>query len=188
MAQVGTGECKAGMKVEVDGQPYVVISNEFVKPGKGQAFNRIKIKNLMTARVIERVYKSGDKIDLADVEELSMRLLYKEADGVVFMDEATFEQTTIANELLEDIKGWLKEDLVYEVVLYKGNPISVVPPIFLDLVVIETSPGSRGDTVSGRVLKPATLETGMTIQVPIFINQGEKIRVDTRTGDYVSRV
>jgi elongation factor P len=188
MAQVGTGECKGGLKVEIDGQPYAVVSNEFVKPGKGQAFNRIKVKHLISGRVVEKVYKSGDKIDIADVAEATMRMLYKEADGVVFMDDATFEQVSIPNDNLTAVQGWLKEDLAYEVVFYKNNPISVTPPTFLEFVIVETAPGSRGDTVSGRVLKPAILETGVTVQVPIFIEQGEKIRVDTRTGEYVSRV
>ena len=188
MAQVSTNEFKAGIKVEIDGQPYVIVNNEFVKPGKGQAFNRVKIKHLITGRVIERVFKSGDKADLADIVEAEMRLLYKEADGAIFMDDKSFEQVKIANENLGDVTQWLKEDLVYEVIFYKNNPITVEPPTFLELLIVDTAPGSRGDTVSGRVMKPAILETGAKIQVPIFVEQNEKIRVDTRTGEYVSRV
>ena len=179
---------RGGMKVELDGQPYVIVSNEFVKPGKGQAFNRIKVKHLMTGRVIERVLKSGDKLDLADVSESEMRLLFKEADGATFMDEISFEQTSISNEIIGAATPWLKEDLVYTVTFYKSNPVAVVPPTFLELIVTETSPGARGDTVSGKVLKPAVVETGASIKVPIFVEQGEKIKVDTRTGEYVSRV
>lgn len=179
---------RGGMKVEVDGQPYVIVSNEFVKPGKGQAFNRIKIKHLITGRVIERVLKSGDKLDVADVTESAMRLLYKDADSATFMDEISFEQTTVSHETLGETAPWLKEDLLYTVTFYKGNPISVAPPTFLELVVTETSPGARGDTVSGKVLKPAVVETGASVKVPIFVGQGEKIKVDTRTGEYVSRV
>jgi elongation factor P len=188
MAQISTNEMRSGMKVQIDGQPYNIVSNEFVKPGKGQAFNRIKIKHLLTGRVIEKVLKSGDKLDLADVAEEEMRVLYKESDGIVFMDDKTFEQIKISNECIGDTAPWIKEDLVYTVILYNNAPISVQPPTFLELLITETAPGARGDTVSGRVLKPAKLETGATIQVPIFVNQGERIKVDTRTGEYVSRV
>lgn len=188
MAQISTSEIRAGVKVEVEGQPYNVVSNEFVKPGKGQAFNRIKIKHLTTGRVVERTFKSGEKLDVADVEEMNMRMLYRESDGVVFMDDTSYEQVKILTTLLGDIDQWLKEDLVYGVIFYKGNPIAVEPPTFLDLLITETSPGVRGDTASGRVMKPAVVETGAKVQVPIFVEQGEKIRVDTRTGEYVSRV
>ena len=188
MAQVSTSEMKPGLKIILDGQPYIIVSNEFVKPGKGQAFNRLRIKHLMTARVIERVLKSGEKLDVADVVESNMRFVYREVDGAVFMDDITFEQITISNECIGDTAGWLKEDLVYTIIFYNSAPISVQPPTFLELEIIETTPGARGDTVSGRVLKPAILETGAKIQVPIFVNQGEKIKIDTRTGEYVSRV
>lgn len=185
---MSTNEIRGGTKLEIDEQPYIVVSNEFVKPGKGQAFNRIKVKHLITGRVVEKVYKSGDRIDLADIVEAKMRMLYREVDGIVFMDDATFEQIKIHNENLESVNQWLKEDLVYDVIFYKNNPIAVEPPTFMELVIIDTAPGARGDTVSGRVLKPAILETGAKVQVPIFVEQGEKIKVDTRTGEYVSRV
>ena len=188
MAQISTNEFKAGLKVEMEGQPYLIVSNEFVKPGKGQAFNRVKLKHLISGRVIERTFKSGDKLELADVVEANMRMLYKETDGVVFMDDANFEQLKITNDHLADVVSWLKEHLVYEVIFYKGAPIAVEPPTFLELIITETSPGVRGDTASGRVMKPAILETGAQILVPIFVDQGEKIRVDTRTSEYVSRV
>ena len=179
---------RGGMKVEVDGQPYVIVSNEFVKPGKGQSFNRIKIKHLMTGRLIERVLKSGDKLDLADVGESDMRLLFKESDGATFMDEISFEQVSIPNDIIGDTAPWMKEDLLYTVTFYKGMPVAITPPTFLELVIKETSPGARGDTVSGKVLKPAILETGASIKIPIFVEQGDTIKVDTRTGEYVSRV
>ncbi len=188
MAQISTNEFKGGVKVEMEGQPYTIVSNEFVKPGKGQAFNRVKLKHLMTGRVIERTFKSGDKLEIADVAEAMMRMLYKESDGVVFMDDNSFEQVKIMNAQIADNEKWLKEDLVYDIIFYKGEPISVEPPTFLDLIITETSPGVRGDTASGRVLKPAIVETGAKIQVPIFVEQGEKVRIDTRTGDYVSRI
>jgi elongation factor P len=188
MAQISTNDMRGGMKVELDGQPYTIVSNEFVKPGKGLAFNRIKVKHLMTGRVIERVLKSGDKLDVADVAETDMRLLFKDADGATFMDDVSFEQYHILNETIGDTVRWLKEDFLYTVTFYKGNPVSVVPPTFLELKVTDTSPGARGDTVSGKVLKPATLETGAEVKIPIFVDKGETIKVDTRTGEYVSRV
>ncbi len=183
-----TNEIRIGMKVEVDKEPYTIISNEFVKPGKGQAFNRIKMKNMVSGRVVERTYKSGEKLDLADVEEAQMRFLYKDADGATFMDEKSFDQVMIGNDLLGPIQQWLMEEVIYQVIFYKQNPIEVVPPTFMEMNIIETAPGVRGDTASGRVLKPATTETGAKIQVPIFVEEGERVKVDTRTGEYVSRV
>jgi elongation factor P len=188
MASVSTNEIKVGMKVEVDKEPYLITNNEFVKPGKGQAFNRIKMKNMKNGRAVERTYKSGEKIDLADIEEAEMRFVYKEADGVVFMDEKTFDQITISNEMIGDNMQWLMEETLFHVVFYKGEPIEIVPPTFMEMVITETAPGIRGDTASGRVLKPATTETGAKIQIPIFVEEGEKVKVDTRTCEYVSRV
>lgn len=188
MPSITTNDVRTGMKVEVDNEPYLIVSNEFVKPGKGQAFNRIKLKNMVTGRVVEKTYKSGEKIDLADIEETHMRFLYKEAEGSVFMDETTFDQITISNQLLGSNQQWLMEEVVYQVVFYKGVVIEVIPPTFMEMLITETSPGIRGDTASGRVLKPATTETGAKIQVPIFVEEGEKVKVDTRTCEYVSRV
>ena len=185
--QVGTSELKGGFKVEVEGQPYTVVSNEFVKPGKGQAFNRVKLKHLLTGRVIERTFKSGEKLDLADVVETDMRLLYKEPQAAVFMDDKSFEQVSVPLELIGDNLRWLMEDTLYDVVFYNGAVVAVEPPTFLDMVIEETEPGARGDTASGRVLKSAVTETGAQVQIPIFIEQGEKVRIDTRTGEYISR-
>ena len=187
MAQYSTGDVRSGHKVEVEGEPYTVVANEFVKPGKGQPFNRIKLKHLLTGRVVEKTFKSGEKVGVADVEDHKMRMLYKEAGGVVFMDEQTFEQITISNSLIEDKIQWFMEEVLYDVIFYKGQPIDVVPPTFMEMTIVETMPGARGDT-SGRVLKAATTDSGAVIQVPIFISEGEKIKVDTRTGEYVSRV
>lgn len=176
------------MKLEIEGQPYTVVSNDFYKPGKGRATNRLRVKHLVSGRVIEKVYTSGDKIDMADVEEHQMRLLYKEDDGVIFMNDATFDQVKIMNDQIADTAQWLLEDLLYDVAFYNGQPVTVQPPTFMEMIVTETSPGDRGNTASGRVLKPATLQSGAKIQIPIFIDEGEKIKVDTRTGEYVSRV
>lgn len=187
MAQVSTNEFRVGMKVEVDGEPYIMVGNEFVKPGKGQPFNRTKLKHLLTGRVIERTFKSGEKIDLADVHETKMRMLYKEGSDVVFMDDETFDQIHIPLSLIGDNEQWLMEEISYGVIFYKGEPVDLIPPTFMEMKITETAPGLRGDT-SGRVLKPATTESGAKIQVPIFIEEGEKVKVDTRTGEYVSRV
>lgn len=188
MTQFSTNDIRPGMKIELENEPYVVVQNEFVKPGKGQAFNRIKSKNLLTQRVLEKTFKSGEKIVLADIEETRMRLLYKEQDGGVFMNDETFDQTHIPDSVIKNHAQWMKEDTSYDVIFYKGNVIDIQPPTFMELQVVETAPGVRGDTASGRVLKPAILETGAKIQIPIFIDEGEHIKVDTRTQEYVSRV
>ena len=187
MAQYSTGDVRGGYKVEVEGEPYTVVSNEFVKPGKGQPFNRIKLKHLLTGRVVEKTFKSGEKLDEADVEERKMRLLYQEADGAVFMDDESFEQITVPHSVVEEQKKWFVDEVVYGIVFYKGAPIDVVPPTFMEMTVVESAPGLRGDT-SGRVLKAATMNSGAVIQVPLFVNEGDKIKVDTRTSEYVSRV
>lgn len=187
MGQVSTNEFKAGIKVEIDGEPYLMVANEFVKPGKGQPFNRTKLKHLMTGRVIERTFKSGDRIDLADVMDINMRMLYKDQGNAIFMDDNTYEQLSVPLSLIGEREQWLMEEVVYNIVFYKGQPIEVIPPTFMEMKITETAPGVRGDT-SGRVLKPALTESGAKVQVPIFVEEGDKIKVDTRTGEYVSRV
>ena len=188
MAQVSTNEFKNGMKVEIDNEPYTIVGVEFVKPGKGQAFTRTKLKHLMSGRVVEKTYRSGEKLAIADVEETKMRLLYQEQDGAVFMHDETFEQLTVPFSKIEETQKWLMEETLYDLVLYRGEVVDVIPPTFLNMKITETAPGVRGDTASGRVLKPAIMETGAKVQVPIFIEEGELIKVDTRTGEYVSRV
>lgn len=188
MAQQSTGDLRPGMKVELENQPYNVVSNEFVKPGKGQAFNRIKLKNLITSRLVEKTFKSGEKLEIADIEETKRRMLYREQDGVVFMDDLSFDQMKLPSENIGEMDQWLLEDQLYDIVFYKGAAISLEPPTFMELRITQTDPGARGDTASGRVLKPAIVETGAKVQVPIFVEEGEVIKVDTRTGEYVSRV
>ncbi|MBS0623714.1 MAG: elongation factor P [Verrucomicrobia bacterium] len=188
MAQISTNDFRAGIKVEVDGQPYTIVSNQFVKPGKGQAFNRVRLKHLMTGRVVEKTFKSGDSLEEADVQEAKMRLLYVDHEGATLMHDETFEQITIPLSKVEDVKNWFVDDVVYSIIFYKGEPVTVEPPTFMEMKITETAPGVRGDTASGRVMKPATLSTGAQVQVPIFIEQDEVIKVDTRTGEYVSRV
>jgi elongation factor P len=186
--EIGINDFRTGMKVEVDGQPWLVVDTDFVKPGKGQPFTRVKMKNMITGRVIERTYKAGEKVDYADVEEMEMRLLYREPDAAVFMDDKTFEQHRINLDLMGDAAQWLMEDQLYGIVFYKGAPIAVTAPTFMELRITETAPGVRGDTASGRVMKPATTEIGAKVQVPLFVEEGEVIKIDTRTGTYVSRV
>lgn len=187
MSDIESGHIRKGMKIELDNNPYNVVLVELVKPGKGQAFTRTRLKNLRTGTVVDRTFKSNEKVGLADVEELKMRLLYKDADGATFMDDTTFEQLTIPMSLIGDQEVWLMEELLYDIVFYKGEAVDFSPPTFMELTIIETAPGLRGDT-SGRVLKPAKTETGAVVSVPIFIEEGEKIKVDTRTSEYVSRV
>lgn len=188
MAQVSTSEFRAGLKIEVEGQPYTIVTNQFVKPGKGQAFNRVRLKHLITGRVVERTFKSGESFQLAEVLEAQMRLLYMDSSGATFMDDQSFEQASIPNEKIEDVRNWLIEDQIYAIVFYKGEAATVEPPTFMEMEITETAPGVRGDTASGRVLKPAITSTGAKIQVPIFVEQGEWIKVDTRNGEYVSRI
>lgn len=188
MRQIPTSDFKAGLKIEMDNQPYTIVTNQFVKPGKGQAFNRVRLKHLMSGRTIEKTFKSGETVQEADVQEAQMRLLYIDLDGATFMDDESFEQTTLPHEKIEDVKQWLVEDMVYGLIFYKGEAVSVEPPTFMEMEITETAPGVRGDTASGRVMKPALTPTGAQVQVPIFIEQGEVIKIDTRTGEYVSRV
>jgi len=188
MVQIGLNALKAGMKVEIDQEPYSVVSLEFVKPGKGQAFTRTKLKHLTSGRVIEKTYKSNDKLDLADVEETQMRLLYKEKDSIVFMDDKTYDQISVPLLIIDEKEHYMMEDRVYDLIFYKGNVIGVTPPIFLNMIITETSVGIRGDSASGKVLKPAVTESGAAIQVPLFINEGDMVKIDTRTGTYVSRI
>lgn len=188
MAIIDVGDARPGNKVEVDSEPFIVVSNEFVKPGKGQPFNRIKLKHLLTGRVVERTFKGGEKLPEADVAEQKMRLLYREGDEANFMQDESFEQVMIPADVVGDAAPWLLDDSEYTIVFYKGMPVSVLPPTFMDLKLVETTPAVRGDTASGRVLKPAITETGAKVQVPIFVEENEVCRFDTRDGSYVSRV
>ncbi|MEM7252432.1 MAG: elongation factor P [Pseudomonadota bacterium] len=187
MASYSTNEFRAGLKLMIDGDPCSIIENEFVKPGKGQAFNRVKIRNLKSGRVIERTYKSGESVEAADVVEIDLQYLYNDGEEYYFMHPETFEQYGIALDLLGDTTKWLKEQDVCVATLWDNQPISVTPPNFVNLRVTETEPGVRGDTASG-ANKPATLETGAVVRVPLFVDRDELLRIDTRTGEYVSRV
>lgn len=187
MAQYNTSEFRSGLKIMIDGDPYVIVENEFVKPGKGQAFNRVKIRNLKTGRVIDRTYKSGESVEAADVLEKDMQYLYSDGEYWHFMDQESFEQIAADTNAVGENTKWLKEQDICTLTLWNGVPISVTPPNFVELKIVETDPGVRGDT-SGGGGKPATLETGAVVRVPLFVPEGEIIKVDTRTGEYVSRV
>lgn len=144
MSELSVNDIRSSMKVEIDNEPYVVVSNQFVKPGKGQAFNRIRVKNLLTTRSVEKTYKSTEKLKLADVEETSMRLLYLEQDSAVFMNDESFDQINVAFSVIKDNRIWLKDDTVYDLILYKGAVIDLIPPTFMELVITESDPGLRG--------------------------------------------
>ncbi len=185
MATFSTNEFKGGLKVMLDGDPCSIIENEFVKPGKGQAFNRVKLRNLKTGRVIERTFKSGETLEGADVVDTEMQYLYNDGEQWHFMVPESFEQYAADSDVVGDAKKWLKEQDVCIVTLYNNAPISVTPPNFVELTIVETDPGVRGDT-SGGGGKPATLDTGAVVRVPLFVQTGEVIKVDTRTGEYPS--
>ena len=186
MATYSTNEFKGGLKIMQDGDPCSIIENEFVKPGKGQAFNRVKIRNLKTGRVIERTFKSGETVEAADVMESELQYLYNDGEFWHFMDPESYEQIAADATAVADASKWLKEQDICQVTLWNGAPISVTPPNFVVLTVTETDPGVRGDT-SGGGGKPATLETGAVVRVPLFIDVDEVVKVDTRTGEYVGR-
>jgi len=187
MATFSTNEFKAGLKVMLDGDPAAIIENEFVKPGKGQAFNRVKIRNLKTGRVIERTFKSGESLEGADVVDIEMQYLYNDGQFRHFMVPDTFEQYQADEKAVGDAGLWLKDQDMCTVTLWNDVPLSIVPANFVELAITETDPGVRGDT-SGGGGKPAVLETGAVVRVPLFVQTGEVIKVDTRTSEYVSRV
>ncbi|MFO7604609.1 MAG: elongation factor P [Gammaproteobacteria bacterium] len=187
MASYSTNEFKGGLKIMMDGDPCSIIENEFVKPGKGQAFNRVKIRNLKTGRVLEKTFKSGDTVEAADVVDTNMQYLYDDGDAWYFMDPDTFEQLGADEKAVGDALKWLKEQDICTVTLWNGVPIAVTPPNHVVLTITETDPGVRGDT-SGGGGKPATCDTGAVVRVPLFIDIGEQIKVDTRSGEYIGRV
>jgi elongation factor P len=187
MATYSTNEFKSGLKVLIDGDPCSIVDNEFVKPGKGQAFSRVKIKNLKTGRVVEKTYKSGESVEAADVIDLDMEFLYGDGEFYHFMmTDGSFEQHAADTSAVGDTQKWLKEQETYVVTLFNGAPLAVAPPNHIELEVVQTDPGLKGDTAQGGS-KPATLSTGAVVNVPLFIEEGEVLRIDTRSGDYISR-
>ena len=186
MATYNTNEFRAGLKVMLDGDPAAIVENEFVKPGKGQAFSRVRIRNLKTGRTIEGTFKSGETIEAADVADVELQYLYNDGEFWHFMNPESYEQLAADKATVGDNAKWLKEQDVCIITLWNGVPLVVEPPNTVTLKVVETDPGVRGDT-SGGGGKPATLETGAVVRVPLFIQIGETIKVNTRTGEYVSR-
>ena len=186
MATISTNEFKGGVKVLLDGDPCNILENEYVKPGKGQAFNRVKLRNLKTGRVLEKTFKSGDSLEAADALDTELQYLYNDSEMWHFMSPTTYEQYTISKDIIGDDAKWLKEQDECIVTLWNNNAISVTPPTFVTLKVTETDPGIRGDTATGGS-KPATLETGAVVRVPLFINVDDILKIDTRTGEYISR-
>ena len=186
MATYSTSEFRGGLKVMLEGDPCSIIENEFVKPGKGQAFNRVRLRNLKSGRVWERTFKSNESLEAADVMDRDMEYLYSDGEFWHFMEPDTYEQHQADANAVGDAAQWLKEQDRCEVTLYNGSPLAVTPANFVELEIIETDPGLKGDTAGGGN-KPATLSTGAVVKVPLFLSRGEVVRIDTRSGEYVGR-
>lgn len=184
--QVSTSDFRNSLKIELDGEPYIIIEFQHVKPGKGGAFVRTKLKNMCTGRVLDKTFRAGEKLPAAQVEQKQMQFLYRDGEHYYFMDTSTYEQTYLLGEQLGDIKELMPENVTVDMLFYKGKSIGVELPIFVELKVTETDPGLRGDTSSGGS-KPASMESGAVIQVPLFINIGDTLRIDTRTRGYIER-
>ena len=184
--QVSTAEFKKGLKIQFDGQPYSIVDFQHVKPGKGGAFVRTKLKHMRQGRVIDNTFRAGEKVELVDFEDKHMQYLYKD-DRYHFMDLETYDQISLSAEEVGDARDFLKENTEVDILFIDGSPVTVELPNFLELQIVKTDPGIRGDTASGGN-KPATLETGAVIQVPLFLSEGDVVKVDTRTSDYLGRV
>ncbi len=181
-----TSDFRNGLKIELEGKPFIIVDFLHVKPGKGGAFVRTRLKNMETGQVLERTFRSGDKVDRPDLVEREMQYLYQDTEGYCFMDNSNYEQVFIDPEHLGDSMDFLKENIDVKVLFFNNEPIGIELPIFVELKITQTDPGVRGDTATGAT-KPATLETGYVIQVPLFINEGETVKIDTRTGEYAER-
>ena len=187
MASYSTNEFRSGLKILIDKDPCIIVENEFVKPGKGQAFNRVRIRNLKTGKVVDKTFKSGESVEAADVVDTDMQFLYSDGEFWHFMVPETFEQYAADANAVGDARDWLSDGDTCQITLWNNVPLSVEPPNFVELEIVETDPGVKGDTASGGV-KPARLSTGAVVRVPLFVDQGEVIKVDTRSKEYVSRV
>jgi len=186
MATYSTNQFKNGLKIILDGDPCSITENNVVKPGKGQAFNKVKAKNLRTGRVLERTFKSTESVEAADVDEMNVEYLYSDGEYWHFMEPTSFEQYAASAVAVGEASKWIKGQEVCVMTLWDGSPLAITPPNFVELAVAQTDPGLKGDTAQGAT-KPATLETGTEVKVPLFINEGDVLKIDTRTGDYVSR-
>ena len=186
MANFSTNEFKAGLKIMLDGEPCAILENEYVKPGKGQAFNRVKIRKLISNKVLEKTFRSGESVEGADVMDTDLAYLYNDGEFWHFMNNETFEQIAADEKAVGESVKWLVENNVCTLTLWNGSPITVTPPNFVELEITQTDPGLKGDT-AGTGGKPATLSTGAVVRVPLFVQEGEVVKVDTRSGEYVSR-
>jgi elongation factor P len=182
-----TSDFRNGLKIEIDGVPYSIVWFQFVKPGKGNAFTRTKMKNMLTGNVIERTFRTGETVEAADVEEMFMQYLYNDGESYHFMNQQTYEQVAIPAENMKQESQYLTENLDVTVLFYKSRAVSINLPYFIKAEITYCEPGIRGNTATGAT-KAATLSTGAVVQVPLFVEQGEIIQVDTRTGEYVGRV
>ncbi len=182
-----TSDIKKNLKIKLDGVPFSVVDFQFVKPGKGNAFTRTKLRNMYTGAVIDRTFRSNEKLEPADMDERQMQFLFKEGDSYVFMDTSSYDQLNLSEEQLGENKWYLIDNTMVEVLFFNEKPIGVTPPTFVIMKVLRTEPGFKGDT-SGGAMKPATMETGLQVTVPLFINEGETLKIDTRTGEYAERV
>jgi elongation factor P len=182
-----TSDFRKGLKIEIGGEPYTIVDFQHVKPGKGGAFVRTRLKSLTSGNVLDMTFRSGDKVDKPDLEEREMQFLYETNGEYHFMDTNNYEQLFLTGEHLGDSKGFLKENLVIKALFHNKRPLGIEVPMFVELKVTQTEPGVRGDTATGAT-KPATLESGAVIQVPLFVNEGDILRVDTRTREYITRV
>lgn len=182
-----TSDFKKGLKIEIDGKPFDIVEFLHVKPGKGGAFVRTKLKNMLTGRVVDQTFRSGEKVGRPDLQERQMQYLYKDGKNYCLMDNETYDQIFLSEEQIGENRLFLPENITVHVLFFNDNPIGVELPIFVQLSIAETEPGVKGDTAS-KTTKPATLETGAVIPVPIFLNAGDRVKVDTRTGTYVERV
>jgi elongation factor P len=182
-----TAEFKKGLKIEMDGVPYTIVDFQHVKPGKGGAFVRTKLKSLLTGKVLDQTFRSGEKVKKPDLMERPMQYLYRDGDSFCMMDNETYEQIMLTEEQMGEARLYLTENLNVQVLFFNQQPVGVDVPLFVELEVAQTEPGVKGDTAAGGT-KPATLESGVTIQVPLFISEGDQVKVDTRTGTYIERV
>lgn len=185
---VATSDFKKGTKILFKDEPYMVLEFTHVKPGKGGAFVRTKMKNMITGLVREETFRSGEKFSSPDLQYKEMQYLYPEAELYNFMDQESFDQVALGKDQIDDVLDYLKEQIVYTILYFQGRPIAVTPPMFMELEVKETMPGVKGDTAQGGATKPATLETGLVVQIPLFVNEGDKVKIDTRDGSYMERV
>ncbi|HJM69092.1 MAG TPA: elongation factor P [Candidatus Babeliales bacterium] len=184
---ITASDLRKGTKFIYKDEPHMVIGFQHVKPGKGGAFVKTKMKNMISGAIYEETFRTEEKFHQPDMQYQDVQFLYSDPEGYHFMDQESYEQIALTEDQLKDVKDFLKEEIIYKILAFEGKPIAVTPPLFMDLEVTETVPGIRGDTAQGRATKPATLETGLVLQVPLFVNEGDRVKVDTRDSKYLER-